>query len=406
MAEADLAPPHAQFRTAFDELHDVAARLAGTADFGPDDYRQGLDILLQSMDYDPHFTEVGRQMAWTSIAEALASRALAFQSMAQNPGFADVPVVRPIIITGIPRTGTTALHKLLAVDPRFQGLEKWILAAPMPRPPRHTWATNPHFLAEVAKLKARWGHEQRAAHDMVADEVDECLWLQRQSFTSNYWTYGWSAASYDAWWQPQDEAPSYRFLRQCIQLIGANDPNRRWLLKNPSHILRLDTLFATFPDALVIHTHRDPAKALPSLCALLMHGHDMMEVDRREQRARNLCARDIALWAAGVRDAERVGQAHAGQWKDVLHSDFLANPMTVIRDIYAFVGMDLMPEVEAAMRARIVEAPERANGVHRYDVRDFGLTEDAIRERFEPYVDRFGLRPERSRTIYAGEQQR
>ncbi|WP_254514587.1 sulfotransferase [Novosphingobium sp. G106] len=387
----DPATAPRAFRHALDQLHAAAAGKVGYDDFGSDDYREGLDVLLQSMDYDPSFSEQGRAMAWAALIEALGSRAVAHQSMAQNPRFKDVRIVKPIVITGVPRTGTTALHKLLAVDPRFQGLEKWLLTAPMPRPPRESWPSHQLFQAEVASLAARWGPQQRAAHNIVADEVDECIFLQRQSFVSNFWNGGWSAATYDAWWQAQDERNSARYVRKCIQLIGSNDPERRWLLKNPSHILHLDRVFEMFPDACIIQTHRDPAKAIPSLCALLMHSHAVMELGRTAQRARNMCEREVAKWAKGVREAEGVRARHPTQVLDVMHSDFHSNPIATVQKIYAFVGLEFTPEVEARMAKRIEASPENSHGAHRYDVRDFGLTEGAIRDRFGDYVERYDL---------------
>jgi hypothetical protein len=392
---ADPRNPPASFADAGDQLHAAAALQSGASDFGPPDYRVGLKVLLESMDYDARFHEAGRRGAWSQVVDALASRAIAHRSMAENPGFDRQEIRRPIVITGIPRTGTTALHKLMAVDPQFQGPEKWLLGAPMPRPPKATWRDNPHFIKEVELLDARFGAmpEQRAAHNMVAEEVDECLWLQRQSFVSNLWTCQCSAATYDAWWQTQTEAESYAYLKRCYQLIGGGEPDKRWLLKNPSHILRLDQLFAVFPDALVINTHRDPGKAVPSLCALLMQGFPLMEEGRVELHARILLEREAVKWAKGIRDAEPVRQARRSQVMDVIHAEFYASPMTVVRRIYDFVGLELTPAVEAAMAARIAAAPEKAHGEHRYDVADFGMTEDDVRDRFGGYVDEFGLRP-------------
>ncbi len=387
-----LRPP-ARFADAWDQLHEAAAAQAGSDDFGEADYKWGLRVLLQSMDYDPHFTQAGRVGAWQQVVNALASRASAFRSMRANPGHAQNIIRQPIVIVGVPRTGTTALHKLLAVDPQFQGPEKWLLSAPMPRPPRETWKDNPWFRREVAELEARFGAtpEQRAAHNMVAEEIDECLWLQRQSFVSHMWSCNWSAATYDTWWQAQTEEASYDYLRCSLQMIGMNDPDRRWLLKNPSHILHLDQLFRIFPDALVVQTHRDPAKAVPSLCALLMQSHAIMEVDRRDERAKIMCLREAAKWAKGVREAMPVREAHAGQLIDVIHSAFHADPMAVVRRIYSFASLELQPEIEAAMAQRIAAWPELAYGVHRYDVTDFGVEESDIRDQFGSYIEQFDL---------------
>ena len=309
------------------------------------------------------------------------------------------------MITGIPRTGTTALHKLMAVDPQFQGLQGWLTGAPMPRPPRDTWESNLLFQQAVERLNKRFAAvpTQRAAHDMAAEEVDECCFVLRQSFVSNLWSVTWSAATYDAWWQTQSELPAYRYWRRVLQLIGSNEPDTRWLLKNPGHIDNLDLLFEIFPDALVIQTHRDPAQAVPSLCAVLMKNHPVMETGRQQERAHIMGNRETAKWARAVSKAELVRQAHRDQIIDVVHGDFHRDPMGVIKRIYGFLRLELSAPVEAAMERRAAERPEMRHGKHHYHVRDFGLTEEEIREQFGAYVDLYDLRPEKSRR--AQEQQ-
>jgi hypothetical protein len=390
--EERFAPPE-YFAGAVDQLHELVAQQVGTHDFGTDDYLAGLKVLLMSMDYDPRFNERGRRIAWGELINALSGRARAAKSIAENAGCDRRPISRPIVITGVPRTGTTALHKLLAVDPQFQGLQTWLVGNPMPRPPRATWSRNPLFQKAVEQLRRRYeAHpDSRAAHLMVADEVDECCLVLRQGFVSNLWTCGWSAATYDAWWQCQSERPSYRYLSRVLQLIGSSEPQKRWLLKNPGHIAQLDSLFAVFPDALVVQTHRDPAKAVPSLCALLMHLHPLMEEGRYQQRAHNMLARETAKWAAAVLDAETARKAHPGRILDVIHRDFHHDPMQVIQRIYAFAGLELSPEIRSQMVQRVAAKPELSHGVHRYSAAEFGMTQEQIRERFGDYIARYDL---------------
>jgi hypothetical protein len=391
--EINFAPPDC-FAAASDQLHEVVAKLVGSHDFGDNDYLWGLQVLLQSMDYDPHFSEQGRRIAWGELISALSSRVQALKSMTEHPGFDRRPILKPIVITGIPRTGTTALHKLLAVDPQFQGLHTWLISSPMPRPPRDTWERYPQFQQTIERLNRRHAAspQKRAAHNMVADEVDECVLVMRSGFVSNVWSCFWSAPSYDAWWQTQSELPGYRYLHRVLQLVGSNEPDKRWLLKNPGHIANLDLLFAVFPDASVIQTHRDPARAVPSLCALLIQNHTVVENGRKDLRAQIMGQRETAKWARAVQDAERVRQQHAGQILDVVHSDFHREPMTVINRIYKFADLQLSPQVAAAMATRIDAAPELSHGTHRYTAAEFGLTADGIRERFGSYMDRFDLR--------------
>ncbi len=140
-----------------------------------------------SLDYDPHFSDAGRVHAWNELVEVLSARAYGEQSLAQHPAAAEVEIRRPLVILGVPRTGTTALHKLMAVDPQFQGLQRWITTAPMPRPPRGLWRENRHFAQSEARLEAvhRVNPNMRAAHHVVAEDVDECLEILKQSFVSN-----------------------------------------------------------------------------------------------------------------------------------------------------------------------------------------------------------------------------
>lgn len=390
--ELQFDPP-AQFRSALDQLHETVRSACGLDDFGPPDYLPGLTVLLQSMDYDAHFSEVGRRAAWGMVVSVLRGRAQAIRSMKDHPGFDAGELPSPVIITGVPRTGTTALHRLLAVDPRFQGLQTWLLDSPMPRPPMEEWEHYPEFRKTKADLERQYAStpHARAAHFRAAEEVHECCMVMRQSFVSNLWSCAWSAATYDAWWQCQDETAAYRHLKRCVQLIGSNDPGKRWLLKNPGHIEHLDLLFAVFPDARVIQTHRDPAKAIPSLVSLLMNVNNVMEGDRPRQRGETLMRREVAKWANAVRKAGEVAAGRPGQVLDVVHADFHARPMEVVETIYRFVGMDIPQDTRLALHRRIEEKPELAHGVHRYAIADFGMTEDEARAPFGDYLRQFDL---------------
>ena len=390
--ELGYDPPES-FAAALDRLHETVSAAAGLTAFGPDDYLPGLRVLLQSMDYDPRFTEVGRRAAWGMLVGVLQSRAEAYAAMAANPGFDRHAIVSPVVITGVPRTGTTALHRLMAVDPRFQGFQTWLLDSPMPRPPIESWGDYPQFRRSAKLLEAHYEAtpEARAMHFRAAEEVHECCMVLRQSFCSNLWTVGWSAATYDAWWQCQSEAPAYEYFRTCVQLIGSNEPDKRWLLKNPGHIDNLDLLFAVFPDARVIQTHRDPARAVPSLVSLLMRMHPIMEEGRQKERGINMMQREVAKWSAAVRRCDAVRRRHPGQVLDVIHADFHARPMAVLESIYAFIGMDIPDQTRAALARRIAEKPELQHGAHRYDIHDYAMTPEEARAPFGDYVQRFDL---------------
>ena len=387
--------PPAQFRTALDRLHETVSAEIGSDDFGPADYLPGLTVLLESMDYDPRFSETGRRIAWGMVVEVLRGRGQAVASMKANPGFDAASILAPVVITGVPRTGTTALHRLMAVDPRFQGLQTWLLDSPRPRPPAGTWHEYPEFRRTVANLDAQFAAapEGKAAHYRAAEEVHECCMLLRQSFVSNLWSCGWSAPTYDAWWQATSEAPAYDWYRKCVALIGSNDPGKRWLLKNPGHIEHLDLLFAIYPDARVIQTHRDPAKAVPSLVALLMRMHPIIEEGRVDQRGPIMLRRELAKWSNAAAKAETVKARYPGQVLDIVHGQFHADPMAVLDRIYGFIGMDIADDTRAAFAQRIADKPELQHGVHSYRLADYGVTADEARAPFADYIARYDLVP-------------
>jgi hypothetical protein len=392
----DSHDPPERFESALDRLHEIVAAELRWDDFGAPDYIPGLRVLLQSMDYDARFSKRGRRFAWGNVVGVLRGRAHAIRAMRRHPDYADAAIESPVVITGIPRSGTTALHRLLAVDPRFQGLQSWLLDAPMPRPSRREWASNPEFRKSVAQLESRYREApgKRAAHDVIAEDVHECCMLLRQGFVSNILSCMWPAPTYDAWWQSRDATAAYRHYRACVQLIGNNDRDTRWLLKNPGHIDNLDLLFAMFPDARVIQTHRDPAKAVPSLCSVLMQLHPVFERRPAAERARIMLRRETGKWANAVRRADRVRATRPDQVMDVVHADFHRDPVGVIERIYAFIGMTPTDPVRVAMAERIAAKPELAHGAHSYDIANFGMTAEEVREPFGDYVRRYDLKEE------------
>jgi Sulfotransferase family len=378
--------------TAEQQLHAAATQMSGgLTDFGPQDYLPGLRVLLDSMLRDMQFSEIGRQFGMGSIAGTLAARLHTQNSWKQRPDYRKVEIRRPLVITGIPRTGTTALHKLLSMDPQFQGLEHWLTEAPQPRPPREAWAAHPAFQASVAGLDTffRIMPEMRLAHDIVADEVDECLEVLRQDFVSNRFASGMHVPSYERWFRAQDEAPSYRRFVDVLRLVGVDAPGQRWLLKNPGHVAQMDCLLAVLPDACVIQTHRDPVRAIPSLCSTLHMARRMFEGDAA--RADVIGAREVDYWSEAMAATARVRAARGHQFHDVHHRDFHREPMAVVRGIYERFDLTLSDETARRMQGWIDASPTTRHGEHRYRIEDYGITVDQVRARFADYVERHSI---------------
>ena len=371
-------------------LHAEATRRSGLADFGPEDYLAPLRMLVEAMN-NVTTNEAGRAYWREELVGTLIPRAARALGWQQHPEYRERKIAKPLVICGVPRTGTTALHKLMGVDPQFQGVENWLTAAPMPRPPRETWGDDPNFLRAM-----RWLHTQHAespgvaiAHNVAADEIDEQLELQRQSYVSNRWACTWYSPAYDAWWQSQDERPSFLRELDLLRLIGCHD-QRRWLLKNPGSIGMLGWWLEAVPDVCVIQTHRDPVKATASISSTLQHIHASFEGEAAERSRRLLGPRELEKWAGMLDKGEPHRAKHEDRFFDVHHADFHADPMGTIGRIYDRFGLHLSAEAEARMAARIAENPE-GHGLHTYDLDSFGLERGMILERYAPYIERYGI---------------
>jgi hypothetical protein len=370
-------------------LVDKATSLTGLSDFGEDDYGDGLAQLHASFTADADLTEAGERAARGMLRGALIARLLSEAGFAAYPEYAELPVERPIFVTGLPRTGTTFLHRLLVADPAHQGLQMWLAEAPQPRPPRASWPDNPAYqfiAAGVARHQA--AHPTfGAVHEVAADQVEECWQLLRQSFRSVSYECLYHLPSYSSWLSGQDWVPPYARHRRNLQLLGLREGRKRWVLKNPSHLFALDALMTIYPDALVIVTHRPPVTAIASMCSLAAQA----SAGWSRAFGGGVIGRDqLDTWARGLSlfNAAR-SRYPAEQFYDVAYEDLVAAPLDVVGKVYSAFGLTLSQEAAEAMRTLVPAgagsgAGGRGNGGHRYTLADFGLTEAEVNERLSP----------------------
>jgi sulfotransferase family protein len=379
------------------ELHAAATALTGLADFGADDYTDGLAVLLESYARDAGLTAKGVRVARAMVRGALTARLSSEAGWASYPEHAGVRIERPIFVIGLPRTGTTALHRLLTADPAHQGLEAWLAEVPQPRPPRRSWAADPVFQAIQAGYdRHHVAHpEFMAVHYMAADQVEECWQLLRQSMRSVAFECLAHLPGYAAWLRGQDWTPAYRRHLRNLRLIGLPDAGRRWVLKNPSHLFALDALLRVYPDALVIQTHRDPRTAIASVCSLAAQATAGWSTTFRGE----VIGRDqLETWASGLDLFTAARARHApARFCDIGYDDFVVNPMGTVESVYQRFGLELSGRAADSMRAlcaqsgggreargRDKQSPGSGQG-HQYALSDFGLTGEQVDERFAGY---------------------
>lgn len=376
-----------------EDLRASATKLTGLADFGTDDYIEGFEVLLESFAKDAALTPQGSKAHRGFLRGALAARLRSEAAWQRHPEHAGVPIERPIFVTGLPRTGTTALHRLLTADPGHQGLELWLTEVPQPRPPRESWNEDPVFQHIQAGCERHHVEQPEfmGVHYVSADMVEECWQLLRQSMRSISYECLAHLPTYSGWLAGQDWTPAYRRHKRNLQLIGLPDADRRWVLKNPSHLFALDALLKVYPDALVIQTHRSPVTAIASMCSLAAHATSGWS----ELFTGEVIGRDqLELWGRGLErfTAERAKHDPA-QFYDADYQDLVADPIGTVRRIYQHFGLDLTPAAREAMLGMHNES--RSGGrkpAHSYSLADFGLSVEQVTERFAGYACAGGRR--------------
>jgi hypothetical protein len=369
-----------------EDLLASATKACGLDDFGSDDdnYREALGMLLESYRRDADLTEIGSKMNRFFVRNALVARLMSEAAWKQHPEHADVSIERPIFVTGLPRTGTTALHRLMSADPRHQGLELWLAEFPQPRPPRETWPDNPVFREVDARFTKAHNEnpDYTGLHFMTADEVEECWQLLRQSLHSVSYETLAHLPTYSQWLARQDWTKPYQRHRKNLQLIGLNEADKRWVLKNPSHLFALDALMSTYPDALVVQCHRPVETIMASMCSLAQHTTEGWS----NSFTGELIGSDaMETWSRGLElfNAERA-EHDSAQFYDMDYFDLIKDPIGTVEGIYRQFGIEMTDDARAAMEASDAESKQGPRAPkHTYSLEDYGLTADAVKERFK-----------------------
>ena len=376
-------------------LHKQAiADADGRDDFGDERYLLGLRAFLHALQADHGLEgEALRAAAETPVRRSLVGRLYAVDGFNRHPEHREARIDRPVFIIGLGRTGTTALHQLLAVDEQFQGLESWLVQTPMVRPARERWPEFSEYRRALAAAEATRS-ELQAMHWVAPDDYDEDQQIIGQTFVSNrFGSQRSPLPTYDQWLLEQDLTPSFQHLRDVLALVGLQSPPCTWLLKNPSHILTPEALLAAFPDARVVVTHRDPVKSIPSVASLIWatRARTTRYGSVRLGDAAGVGRREMQFWKTALDRYMKVSAERPESFLDVWQRDLHADPLGLVRRIYDRFGLELSPAAEDRMRAWDAEQGARDTGAHRYTAEEFGLSDDEIAATYSEYRARFGF---------------
>jgi hypothetical protein len=369
----------------------------GLEDFGPEDFRERLGVQLTEMDADAERTGLGRLLWFGDCARNAANRLLVHDLLKRHPEILDIPIEKPVIVVGLPRSGTTHLVNVLAADTRFRSMPLWEAYEPVPNPNESTPSdgVDPRW----ARCQRDWEAMQAGApfvaamHPMEPDHVHEENELMAPDF-SNY-NLEWVARA-PGWrdhYLAHDQGPHYAYMKTVLQILQWYRPRERWVLKSPQHLEQLGPLMATFPDATVVVTHRDPVAVVQSTITMLTYGARTLYRDTRPAWYRDYWTDRIGrLLDASLRDRELLPD---GGTVDVFFDEFMADEMGTLQRVYDCAGIELTDRARAEIGTYRAAHPRGREGRVVYDLRrDFSTTPDEVRSRFTAYLDRFPVRIE------------
>ena len=381
----------------FDPDAVVAAARAvdGLRDFGDDSYRQPLEILLWSLEHEAQLNPLGRQVLRRRMVDILATRLRVADYLRRFPEIRDEEITAPLFIVGLPRTGTTMLHRTIAADHRMFAPLWYEVRYPSPAPDwNFTAAGDARIAAAKAEMAAMLAAnpELLAIHPMDAMGPDEDIMLLEQSFYSFNTQAFANIPSFDAWIESRDHTPGYEYFRLLLRFLQwqkkrSGQQGERWTLKAPHHLHYMELVFKVFPDAKVVQSHRDPVETLPSLTSLIAgvwviysDSADPIAVGRQWSRK----------FARGMQHTMAVREAMGeGRFLDLWFEDTVSQPLAEIQKVYDFLGMELTPEARTEM-ARWQEFNRRElRPTHDYSLAQYGFTEAGLEQQFRAYRERF-----------------
>lgn len=376
---------------------DEAMAKTGLSDFGPDDYLERLDLLIDEWDNDEGLSNIGRLSLRNKLVLFATSRLLIQDTLKKHPEIHDIKIEKPIIVVGLPRSGTTHLLNLMGADKRLRSLPLWESYEPLPLPGEEPLedGTDPRYkrCSDQWDMMSQMTPLLAAMHPMNPDHIHEELELMGPDFAS--YNFEWLTMS-PRWrddYYSKDQTPHYEYMKTVMKILQWRQGPDRWVLKCPQHLEQLPVLMKVFPDATIAVTHRDPVSVIQSAMTMLGYGQRM---NRKETALDKLAAywpdRIEHLLRACVRDR---GDIPESQSIDVPFHEFMADDVGMVEKIYEKAGLEMTAEARQDIQDYMDAHPRGKHGRVVYNLReDFGLDPAELQERFAFYYERFPAKQE------------
>lgn len=362
-------------------LVDAACRAEGLADLGHPPLRPLLERLCASIESEAQLNPLGRWITRIRLINTLRARLRMEPRLGGVEGLAP-----PVVIVGLPRTGTTTLHRLLAAAPGAQSLASWQALNPAPFRGERDHELR---LAEARRAEQAVRYlapDFFAVHPIAPLAPEEEVVLLDQTLLSTVSVALMHVPSWATWLSAQDQSPAYDYLARTLRVLQ-DDRSTHWVLKTPHHLEFLGTLVARFPHARIVMTHRDPLETQASFCSMVAHGRGLTS-DRVDPHAlgQEWLERNGAMMDRALEDRASLDQ---DQVLDIHYEALLSEPVDVVRRIHAWAGLPWSDETAQAIAAEQARSPQHRHGRHAYQLSDFGLTEAAVARRYRDYRRQF-----------------
>ena len=375
----------------------AAVTQTGLSDFGTDDFRERLEVQLDELNADPERTGLGRMMMFGDCVRYASNRLRIRELLKQHPEILDIPIEKPVIVIGLPRSGTTNLVNLLAADSRFRSMPLWESYEPVPDPSEETPTdgVDPRW----TRCQGQWEAMQAGApfiaamHPMNPDHVHEELELMTPDFTSYNLEWVARTPKWRDYFLAHDQTPHYAYMKTVLQIMQWYRPRERWVLKSPQHLEQIGPLMTTFPDATIVVTHRDPVAVVQSTITMLTYGARTSYKTSNPEWYRDYWTDRIGrLLDSSLRDRHLLP---ADRTVDVFFHEYMADEMGTLQRIYDMAGIEFTGEAKAEVAAYQAAHPRGKEGRVVYDLRgDFGVTPEEVRTRYTDYMNAFPVKIE------------
>jgi len=379
-------------------LLDEACRQTGLSDFGDDSFRKSFQILFDAYQTEARLTLIGCLAVRYDTLRLLTNRLQLVEDRKRYPEIARQKIRKPLFIVGLPRTGSTLLHNLLAQDPDNRVPLTWEVMYPSPPPDRLAFKNDPRITKTEKVLRQfdRLLPEFKAIHPMGAQLPMECVAIMSYTFLSSQFQSTYHVPSYQKWLHAGDFQPVYTFHRNFLQHLQWRSPGVRWVLKAPAHIFALESLFAVYPDARIIQTHRNPLEVIGSVASLdvVLRGAFSNAIDYK-----TIGMEALKQWADAAQQAmhvrERAG-TRCDRFLDIYYRDLVREPISTVQRIYQYFDLPFTRQAKDGMEKFLKENPKDKHGSHSYSLPQFGLSAELVTSYFNEYMNHFNLGPEPS----------